>query len=194
MSNTILNGLILSGGRSSRMGSDKGLLQYHGMPQREFLFRLLTPYCNKVFVSCKSIDDVPSHLNPLPDFYEIESPLNGILTAFQTYPDCVWLVVAIDMPFIDSVSIDYLLQQRKSKKVATCFYDSDGQWPEPLFSVWEPEANPLVADFYKSGNISPRDFLRQHDVNIIPAPDRKILRNINTPEDFEGFNLVDKSV
>src|SRR5690606_32391467 len=136
-------------------------------------------------------DDVPSDLNPLPDFYEIESPLNGILTAFHTHPDCAWLVVAIDMPFIDSVSIDYLLQQRKAKKVATCFYDSDSQWPEPLYSVWEPVANPLLAEFYKRGNISPRDFIRQHDVNSIPSPDRKILMNINTPEDFEGLNLDD---
>lgn len=49
-----MNALILAGGRSTRMGTDKSLLTYHHQPQWRYLYELLTPYCSTVFVSCRA--------------------------------------------------------------------------------------------------------------------------------------------
>ncbi|NNE77041.1 MAG: NTP transferase domain-containing protein, partial [Pricia sp.] len=46
-------GLVLAGGKSSRMGKDKGLIPYHGMPQREYLYHLLGRVCDKTFLSIR---------------------------------------------------------------------------------------------------------------------------------------------
>jgi molybdenum cofactor guanylyltransferase len=187
LSSDPINGLILAGGKSSRMGYDKSTIDYHGKPQREYLFDQLGKLCSKVFVSCRESHQVPDHLNPLIDQFEIESPLNGILTAMTYDPSVAWFVIAADMPMITHVSLQYLLQHRDPEKVATCFIDSDLKNPEPLFSIWEPKAFRLVKDFYEKGRISPRDFLKQSDILLVKPQVGNVSVNINSPEELERF-------
>lgn len=182
-----LNGLILSGGMSARMGHDKSLIEYHNMSQREYLFNVLKNFCATVFTSCKITHTVPIRFNPLPDQFNFDSPMNGILTAFSHDALAAWLTVPIDMPLIDVEIISYLIRKRDASKVATCFFDSEGKDPEPLVAIWEPRAYPLMLNFYKSGKISPRDFLKNEEVNIIQIPDRNALVNINSPEELDKF-------
>jgi molybdenum cofactor guanylyltransferase len=188
MSDTVaINGLILAGGKSSRMGYDKSLIDYHGKPQREYLHDLLGKFCRKVFVSCRKDQAVPPHLNPLHDQFNIESPLNGILTALTTDHSLPWLVVAADMPMIDVKVIEYLLKQRDPSRMATCFMDSDNTNPEPLLSIWEPQAFISLEAYYKKGKISPRDFLKQSDVKLLAPLSDKMHLNINSEEELRSF-------
>jgi molybdopterin-guanine dinucleotide biosynthesis protein A len=48
-----MNGLILVGGQSVRMGTDKSQLSYHGKPQWQYLYDLLLPFCQKTYLSCR---------------------------------------------------------------------------------------------------------------------------------------------
>jgi len=169
------------------MGHDKSLIEYHNVSQREYLFNMLKNFCTSVFTSCKITHTVPVRFNPLPDKYDFESPLNGILTAFSHDSIAAWLTVPVDMPLIDVEIIAYLLTKRDAGRVATCFYDSEGKNPEPLIAIWEPRAYHLLLNFYNEGKISPRDFLKQHDARIIEIPDRNALANINSPEELEKF-------
>jgi molybdopterin-guanine dinucleotide biosynthesis protein A len=177
-------GLILTGGQSTRMGSDKSLLQYTGKPQREHLHTLLSTLCANVFTSCRKDQEVPAALNPLCDYYTFPGPINGILTAFRAHPEVCWLIVAVDMPFIDEPALQVLWQGRNQQKLATCFLHSPENFPEPLLTVWEPKAFPLLLDFAQDGNISPRAFLEQSDVQTLKAPNKQILLNINYPRDI----------
>ena len=178
-----LNGLILSGGKSTRMGQDKGMMDYHGKPQCEYLVDILKPYCQEIFISSKE----NKRQNTIADHFELESPLNGILSAFFFDPAIAWLTVPVDMPYLNSQAIEYLLRHRDPKKVATCFYDSDGKLPEPLVAIWEIKSKPLLFNFYNSGGFSPRKFLEENDVQLLQAPDPKILKNINTSEDLSLY-------
>ncbi len=178
------NGLVLTGGQSRRMGKDKSLLVYQGKPQREYLFDLLSSVCSKVFTSCRTDQEVPPELNPIFDQFDFPGPINGILSAFQTSPDVSWLILAVDMPFIDDTALDFLGKNRDKNKVATCFLNMREKFPEPLLTLWEPSAYPLLLNFANSGNISPRAFLEQADIKAIPPPNEKILLNINYPKDM----------
>jgi len=180
-------GLVLAGGKSSRMGRDKGLIEFYGKPHREYVFDMLGGICENVFLSCKHDKDIPEKLNPLADRLDMESPLNGIMSAFQLKSDVAWLTVPVDMPLIDVSVIQYLLAQRDPAYVATCFFDSDGQNPEPLVTLWETKAHPELLTFYNAGQTSPRKFLKEAKVNIIPPPSTNIFININSPEDLANF-------
>jgi molybdopterin-guanine dinucleotide biosynthesis protein A len=182
-----INGLILAGGESLRMGKDKSLLSYHGKPQREYLFELLSPHCSNVFTSCKSAADVPAFLNPIEDKFDFKSPLNGILSVLSFQPHSAWLSVPVDMPFIDSNILKVLISGRDTSKVATCFFDSEGINPEPLFAIWEPSAFPLMMTYYESGRKSARGFLTSQEIKILKSPDPKMHVNINLQEDFLKF-------
>lgn len=179
-----LNGLILAGGKSIRMGQDKSMINYHGKPQREYLVDLLEPYCMEIFISSK--ENIKQ--NTIVDHFDLDSPLNGVLSAFHFDPATAWLTVPVDMPYLNSQAIEFLLDHRDPKKVATCFLDSDGKLPEPLVTVWETKSKPLLFDFYNSGGFSPRKFLEENDVQLLQAPDPKLLLNINTTEDLRTFS------
>jgi molybdopterin-guanine dinucleotide biosynthesis protein A len=182
-----LNGLVLNGGQSRRMGIDKGLLSYHGIPQREFVFNLLRVFCNDVFLSCKSTDSIPAELNPLPDEFDMDSPLNGIMTAFLRDAESAWITLPVDMPFVDDNVVRHLLTARDNSYDATCFYDSEGSDPEPMICIWESRCAPLLKEFYSNGNISPRKFLKSHRVKLVESPSPQVHLNVNTPEEMEAF-------
>ena len=182
---SILNGLVLAGGYSTRMGTDKGLLVYNGRPQREFLFDLLKKYCDDAFISCRKEQQVPARFNPLIDRFDSSVPFSGILSAFQ-HTNSSWLAVAVDMPFIDDLAIATLLLNRDKAKMATCYFNNDTQQPEPLLTIWEAHAYRYLLNFAKNGNISPREFLKTHPVKMINPPDHRILKNVNYPGDVNS--------
>jgi molybdopterin-guanine dinucleotide biosynthesis protein A len=166
------------------MGRDKSLLVYHDRPQREYLFHLLSHYCNEVFTSTGKDQNVPAQLNPLPDRFEISGPMNGILSAFAFKPYASWLILAVDMPSVNPATVELLLRHRDQTKMATCFYNPVTEQPEPLLTLWENDAYPALLKFLEKGNVSPREFLKTHSVNMVSPPDDKTLLNFNTPDDL----------
>lgn len=184
---SFINGLILDGGKSTRMGTDKSLLNYHGKPQRDYLMGILSSFCRNTYLSCKEDEGIPKHFNPIPDQFEFDSPLNGIISAFQHDPSSAWLTVPVDMPWVDENTFKFLIEHRDQKKIATCFWDSTGKQPEPLLTLWEPHATTLLSDFYKKGGVSPREFLITHNAKMVEASTPNWLRNINSKQEFNQF-------
>jgi molybdenum cofactor guanylyltransferase len=183
-----MKALILAGGESSRLGRDKSLLTFYGRPpQREFLSDLLSNYCEQVFLSCKNCENIPANLNPLKDRYDYKSPLNGIITALDLSPEDAWLTVPVDMPNVTAHVIEFLIRQRNETSIATCFYDSDLKFPEPLLAIWEPAALPLLKAFEKTGKKSPRAFLIENNIKIVTSPFQNLHLNINTNEDMKRY-------
>ena len=179
-----LNGLILTGGRSTRMGQDKSQLVYHGQPQREYLTELLKPYCQQIFWSVNKVQAVELagvKQAYIVDTFDWPGPLNGILSALNQNPETAWLVVACDMPLLTNRSLNALVQGRNSAKVATVFYDSDGQLPEPLLGIYEPAFRPILQRAVADGRYSPRQLLQQNDSQLLTSPDIRELTNINDP-------------
>jgi molybdopterin-guanine dinucleotide biosynthesis protein A len=182
-----LHGLVLSGGKSTRMRQDKGSLDYHGQPQREHLYRLLSPHCPVVAVSCnhEQAAELAGQLPVIEDRFLGLGPLGGILSAFQTAPDAAWLTVACDLPYLSAQTLHYLVQHRNPSKMATAFLDPQGEFPEPLITVWEPRSYPVLLQFLSQGYACPRKALLNADVELLEAPDVKELRNVNYPEERE---------
>lgn len=167
------------------MGKDKSAINYHGKPQREHLADLLRPFCDQVFVSVAR--DSKNNPTDIADHFNLDTPLNGILSAFHFDPFATWLTVPVDMPNIDAKAIEYLIKYRVEQKAATCFFDSSGQNPEPLFTIWEIKSKPMLFDFFNSGETSPRKFLQENDACFLKAPSKSILLNVNTEEELKLF-------
>lgn len=119
-----LYGLVLAGGRSTRMKSDKAVLVYHGRPQAAHTLDLLSAHCDRVFLSCRadqgSVEGL-SHLPQLHDTYSNLGPLGGILTAMEAHPDAAWLVAACDLPYLDHSALNTLVAGRDPASMATAF-------------------------------------------------------------------------
>ncbi|RDY62048.1 NTP transferase domain-containing protein [Flagellimonas nanhaiensis] len=183
-----LNGLVLAGGKSTRMGSDKGLLTYHGVPQQEYLYKLLEQICDNVFLSIRHEQEasVPEGFNVIPDKNEYRGPFNGILSAHAHDPDAAWLVLACDLPLIDLETLQQLVSERNSNKVATSFATNKTKLPEPLITIWEPDSLKNAIEYLKSAESScPRKFLINSETELVHPEKDEVLYNANSISDYE---------
>jgi molybdopterin-guanine dinucleotide biosynthesis protein A len=184
-----LLGLVLAGGRSLRMKVDKATLQYHDRMQSEHCFELLSPFCRKVYLSNRKEQELDAGHEGLPQIHDLfpgSGPLNGILSAMKTHPNVSWLVLACDMPFVDSRLIRELVAWRDPLKQATAFVAADGR-PEPLCAIYEPSMTSLLLSCIQDDYHSPRFALMKANMMLI-RPDRpSSLTNINVlPELIEA--------
>jgi molybdenum cofactor guanylyltransferase len=174
-----INGLILSGGLSTRMGEDKRLIQYHGKSQEEYLFEILSPYCSEVYVSLNK-----NQTTDLPHIFDIDlpikSPIVGVISAFEKHSETAWLIVACDMPFVNQEVIEYLIKHRNPEKFATAFLNPEEHFPEPLLTIYEPRIFPELQEAVNQGKKSPMKVLESLQVELLKVIDSEVLVNVNT--------------
>lgn len=185
-----LYGLVLAGGKSQRMGQDKGLINYHGQPQREHIAQELSAVCEQVYISGRADQEVSSAFPFLPDTFTGLGPFGGVLSAFQTHPDAAWLVVACDLPLLDQATLQDLIAARNTSKLATAFNSPVNTFPEPLIAIWEPRAYITLLQFLAQGYSCPRKVLINTDVELLDARKPQALMNVNRPEEYEQVMAV----
>jgi len=184
-----IQGLILAGGKSTRMGSDKGLLNYHGVSQRDYLYDQLSSIFlpnhdqKGVYISVRENQEIENK-NTISDKFVGLGPFGSICSAFQENPNSAWFVIATDVPFVDESVIKLLLKHRNPKKIATAIKGKDKQFPEPLIAIWEPKAYPILLNYLSQGYSCPRKVLINSDVEIVEV-DEHFIQNINTPAEYE---------
>jgi len=187
-----LKGLVLAGGKSTRMGEDKSELCWHNKAQKYHVADLLAKYCNDVYISCQAgnIHSIDSNYKVLEDQFLDLGPFGAILTGFRTDPNAAWLVVACDLPLVDSNAIETLIKNRDSSRIATCYFNSETNFPDPLLTIWEPKAYPFLLQYLSQGISCPRKVLINNPINIIDPVVPDLLMNANTQEDRINIEKV----
>ncbi len=182
-----LYGLVLSGGKSTRMGEDKGLITYHDAPQREHLYHLLSEVCEQTFLSIRTDqkESISEDYKTIIDTDEFRGPYNGLLSAHIKYPKVAWLVLACDLPLMDKQALEELIAARDISKIATAFADVENPLPEPLCAIWEPQALEESVAYLQAGNgTCPRKFLINADVHLVFPQRTEVLLNANSQTEY----------
>ncbi len=180
--NPVLKALILTGGKSTRMGIDKSTLNYHGMPQHVYLQKTLDCLSIPTYISCRE-DQRNDFDNPITDKFVGLGPYGAILSAFQEDPNAAWLVVACDLPLLKTPDFEYLVSKRNSKKMATACFNPETNFPDPLFTIWEPKVYQTLLSYLSIGYSCPRKVLINTNTEIIHLPRPEVLANVNTPDE-----------
>jgi molybdenum cofactor guanylyltransferase len=191
-----LFGLVLAGGKSSRMGREKAGLSMEpgGVSWAARGLDLLAPFCSGVFLSLRDGQDPPADCAAVPvirDAPGAAGPLAGLLGAFARVPHAAWLVLACDLPCATAEVISHLLQSRDSSSPFTAYASPlDGQ-PEPLCAVYEPAAHPVLLARAMSGDYSLRAAMHDSSCTLLELPHERIgaLDNMNTPEDLQRMSI-----
>jgi molybdopterin-guanine dinucleotide biosynthesis protein A len=183
-----LYGLVLAGGRSSRMQRDKATLTYHGRTQLEWAMELITPFVERAFVSVRpdqKSDPVRAKFAQIVDTADNLGPIAGIMAAQAAHPDAAWLVLACDLPFLDAATLKHLIWARQEDKPATAYRSSHDGLPEPLCAIYEPASREAIAAYVTTtGKNCPRKFLIRSEAHLIEEPNPRALDNVNTPEEY----------
>lgn len=184
---TPIYGLVLAGGRSSRMQRDKAALRYHGRTQLEWAMSLIEKHVDRAFVSVRPDqvhDPVREKFSRIVDTHENLGPIAGIAAAQAQHPEAAWLVLACDLPFLDTDTLKTLLASRDPLRLATAFRSSHDGLPEPLCAIYEPASRESVAAYIAAGKQCPRKFLINSNALLLDEPNPAALDNVNTPEEY----------
>jgi molybdopterin-guanine dinucleotide biosynthesis protein A len=187
-----LFGLVLAGGKSRRMGQDKALLRNDGRSQLAHGVDLLGTVTEHAYVSARADQaDEPerARYEQIVDRYEDIGPVAGILSALDAHPDAAWLVVACDLPNIDAMTLEFLVQHRSPGQPFTAFRSSHDGLPEPLCAIYRPGSAEIIRRFVDEGIVCPRKILIRSDTCLLEQPNPAALDNVNTPDDLEASVL-----
>jgi molybdopterin-guanine dinucleotide biosynthesis protein A len=180
--NNCIKGLLLVGGKSSRMGSDKSELTFHdGKTQTERGLELLASVCDETFLSVR--EDQGTDGNTITDAFGPIGPLGAIASAQQAHPDATWLVLACDLPLLEKEHLQSLVDGRDTSRDATYFTSATDSFPEPLCAIWEPSSVAIVRTAVDAGKRCPRSVLKNLNGTPLASPGLWTLANINTEAD-----------
>lgn len=185
-------GLVLAGGKSRRMGSDKASLTQNGESQLSRAFNLLQAHTERAFVSTSADqrdDPLRQRFERIVDAYDDLGPLAGILSAMDTHPSVSWLVLACDLPAVDDLTITHLLRHASAESPATAYRSVHDDLPEPLCAIYRPMARPIIDRFVADGYKCPRKILINSPTQLLTQPKPGALHNINAPEDLAGTGI-----
>lgn len=176
-----LYGLVLIGGQSTRMGHDKSMINYHGVPQWQHAISLLEPLVDKVFLSVRQGQILDfSHL--IQDKYANTGPFGAIMTALEIHLDKAFLVLATDLPNMNELQLQDLINNRDTSVIATAFHGKGKPYPEPLAAIWEPQALKEFQCLFSKNIFKLQRVLKNKNYNKVLV-DEVYIQNINTPED-----------
>lgn len=190
---TTLLGLVLAGGRSRRMQSDKAALRYGRRPQLEQAFGLVAAVTDGAFISVRADQaDEPmrARFPQVIDGPLGEGPIAGIVAAQARHPEAAWLVLACDLPYLDAATLEQLLAGRDRSRIATAFRSAGDGLPEPLCAVYEPASREPILAYVAAGHACPRKFLQAREPCLLDAANSRALGNANTPQDVAAARMA----
>ena len=192
-------GVLLCGGLSTRMGSDKGLLKLQETTWAQTAVDKLNSFQLPVVISINKLQkDSYSSLFPDNelitdnDYLELQGPLCGVLSVHLKYPNDDLFILACDMPLMETDLLKELILQYNHEKSFDAFvYSNDGQ-PEPLCGIYKSSGLAHVFHLYQTNQLLKHSmkFMLDHiATRTIGLPDDKknCFRNFNAHAELNGL-------
>lgn len=192
----MVTGIILAGGRSSRMGRDKALLPVDGQMLIELVIKRLRPYVERLLVVAHPAN--APHFTSLPvdavltDFYPGHGPLMGIYTGLMAADTPLSLVVPCDMPWIKRRLIARLVSGcQMGMELVAGRHPTDGVQPFPL--ACRASACRTIGRLLDRGERSLQALLRQPGAHVSLIEDPALwpcFTNVNTLADYANLHTA----
>lgn len=182
---------VLIGGRSSRMGRPKHLLEKEETVATTWLehtaSQLFPLVGNNIALSGSGlVPESLAHLPRLPDIPEVSGPLTGILAAMRWQPALSWLLMACDMPDISTEALTWLLDRRRPGCWGTVPRLHEDGYVEPLLAHYDYRSAPLFEQLLATGSLRIGQIARQNKIEtpLVPLELTSSWHNINTPQEL----------
>lgn len=193
----VTTGIILAGGRSSRMGEEKALLATGEETLAGQAIKTLTPLCAEIVISTNRPDLFSSfNYRTVTDFTANLGPLAGIASALEQSETDVNIVIAVDMPGITTRFLSHLLDCFPGHRGVVAV--SDKGLIQPLCGVYSASLLPEIKELLKSNRLAAAavtdlpGVLKVHIMPETPGYSKEMFANLNTPEDIKRWNMTNR--
>jgi molybdenum cofactor guanylyltransferase len=183
-----LAGVILCGGRSSRMGVDKATIRFEGMTLLERAVARLDEVCDPVLFAPGGTSATMPGRQAIVDAVPNAGPLGGLVAALRNSPQRLLAVVAVDLPWVDPGLIRMLADLIGDRDVAVC---ETGSGIEPLHAVYSTSILAAAETALAGPDRSLRRLIGTANTLHFPESawrdagfSERFALNVNTPEDL----------
>ncbi len=195
----MMTGVVLCGGQSSRMGTDKGLINHENESWAKLAFDKLSTLNIPVFLSVnKDQSELYKKIYPEASLIidneslQVKGPLLGLLSASLLFPGEDIFILACDMPLMDSIILRQLRAAAVSNQQHDAFVFKNENEAEPLCGIYTSSGLNIILDMYRSQQLVKHSmkFVLEH-INTISIPleeeQKKFFSNFNTHAELNGL-------
>ena len=178
-----ITAVILAGGKSQRMGTDKAFLHWEGQRFIERILQVVAGLTQEIIVIANTKEYASLEVPVYPDLMEDCGPVGGIYTAMAMVKTPYLLVLSCDIPLLNVAVLEYLLEQSISCDANIL---TTGERWQPLTAIYNRVTMPIFKKALETKKLKLRSLLPAMELNTIACPKDLIscLNNINTPNDL----------
>lgn len=181
-----LTAIVLTGGKSSRMGRDKALIQLDGKTLLKRAVDFCSSFCDEVLISSDSEDHRLKGFLTVPDQFKNCGPIGGIHTCLQQSSNEWNFVLSVDAPFVAKDFVNFLISDVAGFDAVIPVYDGK---KEPLIALYNKRTVPQFENNIKAGEYKLHFLLQELNTHFVDARvwlDQypKLFQNLNSPEDL----------
>lgn len=178
--------VILAGGKSSRMGTDKSMLSINGKTMLEHICEQLRGTFGQIFISAGDAEKYGfAGFEVIVDKMPGQGPLMGIASALEASANEINFVVACDIPYIEMGCVRKMLTEAKGADIVVPT-TGDKKY-EPLFAIYRKSALDAIKRTLREGKRKISDCFNKCEVKYIDLLKADWLININTLAEYEEF-------
>ncbi|TDD98305.1 molybdenum cofactor guanylyltransferase [Flavobacterium cellulosilyticum] len=181
-----ITGIILAGGKSERMGTDKGLLVLKGKPFISHIYDALKPIVgdNILVVSSNAAYDKMGY-NRIEDLIADKGPIGGLYTALKQSKTKINLVLSVDVPLVTTELLEWLLKNHDESYLMTQVQVLDKA--SPLVAVYDRALRIPLGEHLASNQLKLRGLIDDinHQTLQVPLIWSAQVKNINTNVEYQ---------
>jgi len=186
---SLCNGFVLAGGKSSRMGSDKGFLPFKGKAMVYYALEALQPICSTVQIISNNPAYKEFDYPVIQDVITNRGPLAGICTGLSNSKFDVNAFITCDSPNIQAQLFEYLLEHLEGYDAVVPFYN---QKLFPLTAIYTKNCLEPFMYHLRHNQLRVKEVIesvRVHKIALnshLPFFNSNMLININTRKELES--------
>jgi len=184
-----ITGIILAGGKSSRMGTEKGFVMYKNKAFIQHIIEAIQPLVDKIIIVSNNPDYDILKLKRVPDLIENAGPLAGVYTGLSFSETKNNLVISCDVPLINSETLSLLIDH-VDNDTDVVQLKSRGK-SMPLIAMYKKQSANVFLTLLNEGERRLRVAIKQLKVTTITLDknQEKFTTNINTPSNLKEVEL-----
>lgn len=174
-------GVIIAGGKSSRMRTNKAIINYKGKRLIDYAINVLKPLVYKIVISTN--EDLNLGYEQIADKQQNLGPIGGLYTVLSSYKSDYYAIIPCDVPKLNTAFYQYLINNMNG-------YDAvvprlaDGKL-EPLIAIYSNNILPIIKQQINIHDYKLVHVLDQINVNYLDVDDLSIFKNFNTMTDID---------
>ncbi len=189
-----VTGIILAGGKSSRLGEEKGLALFNGRPLVEHAINIVKPLCGKLVISANDYQQEYAKygFEVVEDQIKDIGPMGGLYTCLKQSKTRYNIVLSCDTPFVNAGLFEYLLDVIENFQAVIPVHDNG--LIEPLCAVYATNTIWSLQLTIEKRNYKLMDFLNEINHkkvemhNNLPFYSEELFVNINTKSDLKSHS------